>query len=295
MTEILLKSSLVLILVLFLVQSIRLWRRDRQFQILTDTVESQEKMATLGNLLAGIAHELRTPLGAVSCSLDTARRAVGKIDEGLEQIEGTSLDQADRERLDKVKKALGIIRGNEPVVDQALQRTGQLVRQLRLAGRGDKEEPVPTDVNALVEGALVLLTHELKSDVTVDLQLGDLPPVSGWPGPLGQVFLNLILNAQQAMEGPGRITVRTESRGKKVTVSVSDTGPGLPGHCSEQVFEPGWTTKPEDQGTGLGLFISRRIVERHGGRIEAGNGEAGGAVFVVSLPTSSEGITEAGA
>ncbi len=295
MIKILLESSLILILILFLVQSIRLWRRDRQFQILTDTVERQEKMATLGHLLAGIAHELRTPLGAVSCSLDTARRAVGKIDEGLEQIEDTSLDQADRERLDKVKKALGIIRGNEPVVDQALLRTGQLVRQLRLAGRGDKEEPVPTDVNALVEGALVLLTHELKNDVTVDLQLGELPPVSGWPGPLGQVFLNLILNAQQAMEGPGRITVRTESRDKKVTVSVSDTGPGLPGHCFEQVFEPGWTTKPEDQGTGLGLFISRRIVERHGGRIEAGNGEAGGAVFVVSLPTSSEGITEAGA
>ncbi len=115
------------------------------------------------------------------------------------------------------------------------------------------------------------------------------------PGPLGQVFLNLILNAQQAIEGPGRIWVSSGVENGRVVVKVSDSGPGLPDGCRDKLFSPGWTTKSEDEGTGLGLYISRRIVERHDGTIEAGNDESGGAVFVVTLPAASEGTPEAGA
>jgi signal transduction histidine kinase len=130
--------------------------------------------------------------------------------------------------------------------------------------------------------------------VTVDLRLGDLPTVTGWAGPLGQVFLNLILNAQQAMSGPGTITVTSSASAGEVTVTVGDSGPGLPDHCRERLFEPGFSTKSQDEGTGLGLFISRRIVERHGGRITADNGPEGGAVFTVVLPAVSGGSAEAG-
>ncbi len=295
MIDFLLISSLVLVLILFVVQTVRLRQRERQFQVMADSFEHREKMAALGNLLAGIAHELNTPLGAVSCSLDTAKRALGKMGDALEEIERSPLDAGAAEKMARVKKALKIVQDNEPVLDQALARIGQLVRQLRLAGRGDHEEPVPVDVNALVEGTLILLTHELKKDVTVDLQLGEIPPVNGWPGPLGQVFLNLILNAQQAIEGPGRIIVFSGVENGKVVVKVSDTGSGLPAGCLEKLFTPGWTTKSEDEGTGLGLFISKRIVERHAGRIEAGNGESGGAVFVVTLPPAAKGTPEAGA
>jgi len=258
MIDFLLDSSLILVLILFVVQTVRLWRRERQFQALAGSLEQQEKMATMGHLLAGIAHELKTPLGAVSCSLDTARRGLGKMGEALEEIEHSPLDH-----------------------------------QLRLIGRGDREEPVPVDVNALIEGTLILLSHELKNDVTVDLQLEDVPAVDGWPGPLGQVFLNLILNAQQAIEGSGRITVFSGVENGQVVVKVSDTGSGLPADCQDKVFSPGWTTKSEEEGTGLGLFLSKRIVERHSGRIEAGNAESGGAVFVVTLPPAVEGTPEA--
>jgi len=295
MVDFLLDSSLILVLILFVVQTVRLWRRDRHFQVLADSIEHQDKMATMGNLLAGIAHELKTPLGAVTCSLDTARRALGKVSEALEEIESSPLDSGAAENLARARKALKIVQENEPVLDQALERTGQLVRQLRLVGRGDHDEPVPVDVNGLIKGALILLTHELKQDVKMDLQLGEVPSVNGWPGPLGQVFLNLILNAQQAIEGPGRISVFSGFENGRVVVKVSDSGPGLPEGCLEKLFSPGWTTKSEDEGTGLGLFISKRIVERHGGKIEAGNGKSGGAVFVVILPPASEGTPEAGA
>jgi signal transduction histidine kinase len=169
-----------------------------------------------------------------------------------------------------------------------------LVRQLRLAGRGDKEEPVPVEVNALIEGTLVLLTHELKNEVTVDLKLAQVPPVLGWPGALGQVFLNLILNAQQALAGPGTVTVVSGVEHGQVVVKVADTGPGLPAGCQDKLFSPGWTTKSQEEGTGLGLFISKGIVERHAGRIEARNDPSGGAVFVVTLPPAPEGLPEAG-
>ena len=293
MIEYLIHASLVLILILFVVQTIRLWRRDRQARFLADSVVNQEKMATMGNLLAGIAHELKTPLGAVSCSLDTDRRAIDKMSEVLLELEKSPLDAADAEKLAKVRKALNVVDASKPVLEQALERTGQLVRQLRLAGRGDQDDPVPVDVNGLVNGALILLTHELKQGVEVDLQLGEIPPVSGWPGPLGQVFLNLIQNAGQAMDGTGKITVTSGVDNCRVIVRVSDTGPGLPAGCQEKLFSPGWTTKHEDEGTGLGLFISKRIVERHGGQIEADNGDSGGAVFVVTLPAAAGGTPPA--
>ena len=293
MIDMLLGLSLFLVLVLFVLQTVRLWRRERQFLEWTDSFEKQEKMATMGHLLAGIAHELNTPLGAVSCSLDTAKRGLAKVGEALKKIEGTTLDAEAAASLSNAQKALGLVQGNEPVLDQALTRTGQLVRQLRLTGRGDTEQPEALDVNDLIKGTLILLTHELKNDVTMDLQLSDVPAVNGWPGPLGQVFLNLILNAQQAIEGKGRIVVTSGVANGQVEVKVADDGPGLPAGLQDKIFQPGWTSKSEEEGTGLGLFISKRIIERHSGSIKAGNGEIGGAVFVVTLPPATERSPEA--
>jgi signal transduction histidine kinase len=294
MIDLLLGLSLALILVLFVLQTVRLWRRERQLRLLVESLGQQEKLANMGRLLAGIAHELKTPLGAVSCSLDTAKRGLGKIEESLAEIDKSRLDAATLARLDRVEKAMKLVQGNEPVVDQALTRTGQLVRQLRLLGRGDHEPPVPVNVNALIEGTLVLLTHELKHQTTVELQLSEVPPVPGWPGPLGQVFLNLILNAQQAMAGPGKITITSGVEEGQVVVRVKDDGPGLPADVRDKIFLPGWTTKPEDEGSGLGLFISKQIVDRHSGRIEAANAKPKGAVFKVSLPPAATGSPETG-
>jgi signal transduction histidine kinase len=285
MSDILILTAIIVVFLLFLVQTHRLRGREREITTAVGGLVQQEKMATLGHMLAGIAHELHTPLGAVSCAVDTRKRAVAKLEEALVEIEAMKAGEAIDESCRKSRKSLEVILSTDPVLDEAIGRTRQLLGELKSAGRGERPDPVPVDVNALLEGALLLLGHELKSDTTVSKDLGTIPPVPGYPGGLGQVFLNLILNAKQAMGGPGTLTITSAQEGDLVKVRVRDSGAGLPHGCHENLFKPGWTTKAEGVGTGLGLFISRRIVDRHGGTIEAGNHPGGGAVFTVTLPT----------
>ncbi len=286
-TQSILAVSLVVVIVLLLLQSRRLRRREAELQVVSEALLDREQLATLGRMMAGIAHELNTPLGAVRCSVGTRQKAVAMIDEAVSSLAGQSSVPADEvaEFLTRVNRALRALHGTDPVLHEALTRSDQLIRELRLAGRGQEDEPQPIDVNALVEGTLLLAQHELRDSVTVNLELGDLQPVPGWPGPLGQVLLNLVLNARQAAGEQATITIATEMSGSEVVVRVSDDGPGLPAGASERLFKPGFTTKSSHEGTGLGLFISRRILQRHQGRISAVNRPAGGAEFTVVLPT----------
>lgn len=282
-TQYLLGISLLVVILLLVIQSVRLRRRDEEFAVTTKALLDREELATLGRLMAGIAHELNTPLGAVCCSVGTRQKAVTMIDEA---VVGLADPDADHEvHLAQVDKALTALHGTDPVLNEALKRTNQLIRELRLAGRGEEDTPQPVDVNSLVEGTLLLLQHELKNTVTVKLELGDVPTVPGWSGPLGQVLLNLVMNARQAVGEQGTITISTAKIDDKVVVTVTDDGPGLPPGCADQLFRAGYTTKGADEGTGLGLFIVRRILTRHQGRIAAANGPGGGAEFKVTLPT----------
>jgi len=146
-----------------------------------------------------------------------------------------------------------------------------------------------------VQGTLLLLQHELKNAVEVKLALSEVKPVPGWPGPLGQVLLNLVLNARQALGDRGTITISTAMDADRVVIKVADDGPGLPAGCAERLFKPGFTTKDADGGTGLGLYITRKIMERHQGVIAAKNRPDGGAEFVVTLPSRRSGNGSAGA
>ena len=276
--------SLVVAVLLLVVQSVRLRHREKEFAVATEALLAREELATLGRLMAGIAHELNTPLGAVSCSVGTRQKAVAMIDEAALGLSDPDADHA--AHLARIQKALKALHGTDPVLGEALTRTNQLIRELRLAGRGEEESPQPVDVNSIVEGTLLLLQHELKAAVEVKLALGEVQPVKGWPGPLGQVLLNLILNARQAVGEEGIVTVTSFMEGDKVVVEVADNGPGLPTGCAEKLFKAGFTTKDADNGTGLGLFIVRKIVARHQGQIAASNGADGGAVFQVTLPTT---------
>jgi signal transduction histidine kinase len=286
----LLYGSLVLIILLFLLQTWRLMGRSRDLAAATSSLVKQEKMASLGMMLAGIAHELNTPLGAVACTLDTRKRALSLLTEALGALENANDPAAAGEHLARARKALRVAQETEPVLDEAMNRAEELVKSLRLHGRGQTEQPAAVDVNPLLEGTLVLLRHELKNEVELDLDLGEVPPVLGWKGPLGQVFLNLIVNARQALGGPGRIGITSAVVDGQVVVTVTDSGSGLPPGDPEQLFAPGWTTKSEDDGTGLGLFISRKIIRQHpGGSLTAANGPAGGAVFTVTLQPFAAG------
>jgi two-component system sensor histidine kinase HupT/HoxJ len=269
-------------------QSHRLRTRERQISATFGGMAKQEKLAMLGHMLTGIAHELHTPLGAVSCALDTRKRAAAKLAEALGEIENGSDTAA---AADRAGKALDIIRSTDPVLDEAIGRTRELLAELKSAGRGERTEPVPVNVNALIDGALLLLRHELKQETEVVTEYGDLPEIPGFPGGMGQIFLNLILNGSQAMDGPGTLTITSSVEGERALVRVRDTGPGLPHGCAENLFQAGWTSKPEGEGTGLGLFISQRIADRHGGVISARNHPDGGAEFTVSLPLTGPVVT----
>jgi signal transduction histidine kinase/CheY-like chemotaxis protein len=229
-----------------------------------DALHQSEKLAALGGLLAGVAHELNNPLSVV------VGRAV--------QLEESASSAADRARARQIHLAA--------------ERCARIVKTFLAMARRQASVRAPTAVNDVVRGALELLGYSLQSgDVHVEAKLDEnLPPVHADADQLSQVFLNLFTNAQQAMAGiagPRRLGVRTCAAcgGAQVRVEVRDTGPGVPPGLASRVFDPYFTTKPVGEGTGVGLAVSLGIVQAHGGSLVLQPpAPQGGACFVVTLP-----------
>jgi two-component system, NtrC family, sensor kinase len=244
---------------------------------MVDAVNSA-KLTTLGLLVAGVAHEVNTPLGALASNHDVLKRALGKLQEILAD------EVVDEHELGEVRRIVRALDGILRVNDLAMTRVGELVGSLRSFGRPDRADRDTVDVHDGIETALTLLRHRLEGRITIDRDFGDLPAVECFPQQLHQVFMNLLLNAVQAVEGGGLVRVRTRQEGDHVVVEVEDTGPGIRADLLERIFEPGFTTKGNRVGMGLGLLIARQVVDRHGGSLEAGNRNEGGARFRVRLP-----------
>jgi len=226
------------------------------------------KMASLGIMAGGIAHEVRNPLAIASAAAQLL------------------LEQPDDERL----RAEGLQK-----IQTGIQRaTGIVENLLKFAGPMSGELQ-PADVNDLVRETLALVEHEItQRGIDLQTRLADgLRPVRASASALEQVFANLILNACQAMDQGGTLTVATESQGSEVTVRVADTGPGIRPDDLPRIFDPFFTTRPPGQGTGLGLAISYRIIEQHRGTIDAFNNAEPGATFVVRLPGVDTGRSAA--
>jgi C4-dicarboxylate-specific signal transduction histidine kinase len=247
---------------------------ERANRALADARESllrSERLATVGRLAAGIAHEVGNPLGAIAgyAGLARSRLASGpaaEADDFLARI------AAEATRID------GIVRGLLEFARPAPPALG----------------PVP--LQAAVDAALRLARVQVRfRDVAVEVALPpDLPPVVADPGRLAQVFLNLLLNAGDAMGGRGEVTVSARRDGARVEVRVADRGPGIPAPDLPRVFDPFFTTKPPGQGTGLGLAICHGIVESFGGEIAAESPPGGGAVLRLAL-RAAEGPDRPGA
>ncbi|MDP3939036.1 MAG: ATP-binding protein [Deltaproteobacteria bacterium] len=239
-----------------------------------------EKMASLGQLVAGVAHELNNPISIVYGFLGQVSRRLSLLREVLER--GQTVDADVFEELDDM-----LSRSKEGAL-----RTKNIVSDLRTFSRLDEAEFKDVDLHAGLESTLHLLEHRLGDRLTVHRNYGDLPPVACYAGQMNQVFMNLLSNAIDAIEhkgGPGDIYVRTWAIGdeegqQRVAVSVRDTGTGIPPDKVSRVFDPFFTTKPIGQGTGLGLSVSHGIVSKHGGiiRVESRMGE--GSTFTVELP-----------
>jgi signal transduction histidine kinase len=236
-----------------------------------------EKMASLGNLVAGVAHEINTPVGAVSSNADLMRRALNKLRQSI----GESRIHQDRD-LDRAFTALEHVAS---VNREACERIVKIVRGLRNFARLDEAERKRVDLHEGIESTLTLLHHELKKRIEVVREFGHLPEIECFPSQLNQVFMNLLVNAIQAIDGEGRITIRTSASDAHVRLEFHDSGRGVPPDVLPRIFDPGFTTKGVGVGSGLGLAICYQIVhEDHGGEIRVDSKTRDGTTFTVTLP-----------
>lgn len=238
-----------------------------------------EKMASLGMLVAGIAHEINTPIGAVGSMHATLVLGTQKLHELLDRkLEGGLDANPD------AKKVLRIIEDANRVIADGTSRVTNIVRRLKSFARLDEAELKDASLNDGLEDTLTLIHHELKHEVTVHKKLGDIPPVACFPGRLNQVFLNLLMNAKQAMPEGGDIWVETWADDQYTYASVRDSGVGISKENLQKIFEPGFTTKGVEVGTGLGLSICFQIVHEHFGELTVDSELGRGSTFTVKIP-----------
>src|SRR5512145_1264846 len=250
----------------------------------------REKMASGGQLWAGVAHELNNPIGFVSSNAATLEDFVSRLRRMVETYRTAELNEADAARTDAAWQDLKVdyaLRYLDPMlqgIKEGAERTRKIVRDLRVFARGDDDAWQPVDLREELESSLTLLGHLLKDRVVVERKYGDLPSVECVRSQIDQVLLNVLANAAQAIEGSGTITIETRREDGSAVVAVRDSGPGIAPGVIGRVFDPFFTTKPVGEGSGLGLSISYEIVKKHGGEVSVDSRPGAGATFIVRLP-----------
>ena len=254
-----------------------------------------EKLASIGQLAAGIAHEINNPIGYVQSNLGSLGKYLDDLLAMLgayESAEASIGDAAALENVRRIKQALDLayLREDLPNLmhesNEGITRVRKIVQDLKDFSRVDSaQEWEFADLHRCLDSTLNVVSNELKYKADVAKEYGALPEVECLPSQLNQVFMNLMVNAAHAIEGPrGTITLRTGTAGDEVWVEVADTGKGIPPENLGRIFDPFFTTKPVGKGTGLGLSLSYGIVQKHNGRIEVTSEPGKGTTFRISLP-----------
>lgn len=221
---------------------------------------NSEKMASLGQLVAGVAHEINTPLASIKSNNELATKLIDKL-----QSDDTEL----------LKEIIGIDK-------EAIARINSLVISLRKFVRLDEAELQSADINKELDLTLNLLRHETKNRINVVKNYGELPPIKCYPNMLNQVFMNILVNAVHAIKEAGTITIDTKYQKNNLVVKIKDTGCGIAE--PEKIFFAGYTTKGVGVGTGLGLAISQKIIEKHKGNIKVKTKINKGSEFTITIP-----------
>ena len=257
-----------------------------------------EKMASLGIISAGVAHEINNPIGFVLSNIRTLGENTQvftalceKLKLLIEKSESGASTGDDIQSIAEYAREEDLeflIEDGETLIGETIEgieRVRDIVAGLKSFARVDNDEKEMASINECIESTLKLLNNQTKYACTVETALGDIPSIACYPGKLNQVFMNLIVNASQALEGDnGTITITSACDDKRVTISVADNGTGIPEENLAHLFTPFFTTKPVGQGTGLGLSISQGIVEEHDGTIEVDSTVGEGTVFTIKLP-----------
>lgn len=249
------------------------------------------KMASLGQLVAGIAHEINNPLNFIYGNIKFFRKGyeeIKKITDRYEQI--SKKDNGVHIAIMRVKEETefdSILEDLNRKINNCVigvERMRDIIQNLRRFSRFDAADLKMSSIHAGLDSTLALLGHELKDRVKIVREYGDVPDVKCYPGKLNQLFMNILANALQAINGPGKIRIRTFIRNEMVVIEIDDTGSGIPDDIIGQIFDPFFTTKEPGKGTGLGLSISYKIIEGHKGRLYAVNIPGKGARFTTEIP-----------
>ncbi len=259
-------------------EAVNKYLRDTQAQLV-----HQGKMASLGNLVAGVAHEINTPIGAIYSVHQSLRVALDRVHSIL-QAESPELIENNR----KLKKSLAVLEDAAQVINSGSTRVKEIVKRLRTFARLDEAELARVDLHEGLEDTLQLVRHELKKGIQVERNFGELPNVTCYPSQLNQVHLNLIVNAIHAMDAGGKLTISTSLEDDRAVIEYADTGHGISKENLERIFDPGFTTKGVKVGTGLGLSISSRIVQDHRGTLKVSSEPEKGTTFTLSIPLDLE-------
>jgi len=252
-----------------------------------------EKMASVGILTAGIAHELNNPINFVSGNVHPLRRDIEELFSIIKEYN----DLIEANKLPEVKNHLSTLKDKEDYsflkkeitdllegIEEGAIRSSQIVKGLRSFSRLDEEKRQIYDIHEGIESSLLLLHNKIKDKITVRKDYGDFKDVECFPSKLNQVIMNVLTNSIQAIEGKGEIFIQTISSETGIKIIIKDNGKGMTPEVKKHIFEPFFTTKDVGKGTGLGLSISFGIIEQHNGDIDVISEPGKGAEFIISLP-----------
>jgi PAS domain S-box-containing protein len=263
----------------------------------------QEKMASIGQLSAGVAHEINNPIGFITSNLNSLQRYMAKIPEFI-LAQGETIEELARlderraqdalQRVLVLRKSLDIdfiIEDVRELIGESIdgaERVSRIVQDLKGFSRTSDAKYEPADINSGLESTLNIVWNELKYKAEVKKKLGTIPFTKCNIGQLNQVFMNILINAGQAIEKYGEVSIRTWHEEAHIFIAIADTGPGIPEQNLDRIFEPFYTTKPVGQGTGLGLSIAYDIVKKHEGEIEVASIMGAGTTFTIKIPVRED-------
>lgn len=260
----------------------------------TKALEQSEKMAAMGQLAAGVAHEINNPVGFVSSNLQTLETYLQDLFDlinGYEQIRQQAGNEPSYADIDQLRKKMDFDFLRKDIFDllreskDGVARVRKIIQDLKDFSHASDTEWLWADIHKGLDSTLNIVWNELKYKCKVSKHYGDLPQIKCLPSQLNQVFMNLLVNAAQAIETQGDIDITTERAGSDaVKISFHDTGKGIPPEIIKKIFAPFFTTKPVGKGTGLGLSVSSGIIERHQGKLEVTSEVGKGSTFVITLP-----------
>lgn len=223
---------------------------------------NSEKMASLGQLIAGVAHEINTPVASIKSNNSIMEKLIAQIEQDDIKEMFTQINSIDKE---------------------AIQRISNIVVSLKKFVRLDEADLQEANINKELDLTLDLISHETKNKVEIEKHYGDIPPIKCYPNMLNQVFTNVLVNACQAIKDKGKIVISTEFQDSNLIVKIKDNGQGIPKENLNKIFTAGYTTKGVGVGTGLGLAISQKIIDKHKGKIQVYSEVGIGTEFVITI------------